>query len=317
MQEPTSLYHSRAVSSRADSPTRRRFLRSMASLGIATTSGIVPQLLWADEETSLEEKIDRYIKNLRRKGLVAPDEQTSWSVYDFATREKLVSINEDVPRQAASMIKPLVAQAFFFTANEKKTSLTYDKKVQGIMERMICKSSNSATNALMRLISRHTWGTGAQDVERVLKSYAPEIFQQTRIVETIPPGGRTYRNKASAHDYSRFLYALWNDQMPYVGEIRKLMAIPNADRIKSGVNDIPDQTIVYDKTGTTARLCGDMGVIKASGRDGKSYPYTFIAIIEKSNRTRGFSRWVWARGNVIRSVSALVYEEMKKRHDLI
>jgi beta-lactamase class A len=83
------------------------------------------------------------------------------------------------------------------------------------------------------------------------------------------------------------------------------------------VSDIPGSTIVYDKTGTTARLCGNMGIVEARGRDGKTYPYTFIAIIEKSSRARGFSRWIRARGDVMREVSAMTYAYMKGRYPLV
>jgi beta-lactamase class A len=132
----------------------------------------------------------------------------------------------------------------------------------------------------------------------------------------IPPGGRTYRNLASAHDYSRFLYALWYDQLPYATEVKTLMALPNRDRINSDVPEIPASTKVYDKTGTTARLCGNMGIVEARGRDGKSYPYIFVAIIEKSARARQYSRWIKSRGDVVREVSAMTYAYMKSRYPL-
>ena len=35
------------------------------------------------------------------------------------------------------------------------------------------------------------------------------------------------------------------------------------------------------KTGSTARVCGDMGILNVKGPDGKWYPYTVIGIIEK------------------------------------
>ena len=75
--------------------------------------------------------------------------------------------------------------------------------------------------------------------------------------------------------------------------------------------------MVYDKTGSTARLCGNMGIIEAMGKDGKHYPYTIVGIIEKRERTRHYGRWVATRGNVIRGVSSLVYEDLKRRHNLV
>lgn len=301
-----------------DSPGRRQFMLSLAATAVATTCGGFSGLAFGGTyDSPLEAQINRYIQGLRRRGLVSADERTAWSVYDFTRGEKLVAINEDDPLQAASMIKPFVAQAYFYKCSEQPPPLRYTSNVKTTMERMIRRSSNTATNSLMQLISRHCEGHGPRDVEQVLRRHAPGIFQQTRIVELIPPGGRTYRNRASAHDYSRFLYALWNDQLPYSAELRSLMALPNRDRINSGVSDIPGSTVVYDKTGTTARLCGNMGIVEARGRDGRTYPYTFVGIIEKSSRARGFSHWIRARGDVMREVSAMTYAYMKARYPLV
>ncbi len=116
-----------------------------------------------------------------------------------------------------------------------------------------------------------------------MKRNYPGIFQDTRIVEYIPRGGRTYRNEASPHDYSRFLHAVWNDGIPGAREIKRLMGLPSGDRIRTGIEGIPAGTRVYNKTGSTARVCGDVGILIARGEDGRQYPYTVIGIIEKGN----------------------------------
>jgi beta-lactamase class A len=254
---------------------------------------------------------------MRRQGLIRPEEKTSWSVYDFTTGQKLVAINEDIPRQAASMIKPFVAQAYFYKLDDSNGRMRYTKDVRNTMERMIRRSSNSATNRIMSIVSRNERNRGAKDVERVLKANAPGIFRETKIVEKIPPNGRTYRNLASAHDYSRFLYALWHDRMPYADELRKIMSLPNRDRIYHGVRSIPRGVKVYDKTGSTACLCGNMGIIEAPGRSGgRRYPYTFVGIIERPSRAKNYGSWITRRSNAIRAVSNLVYLDMKERHRL-
>ena len=253
---------------------------------------------------------------MRSQGLIRPDEKTSWSVYDFTTRQKLVAINEDIPRQAASMIKPFVAQAYFYQLEDSRGKMQYTREVRNTMERMIRRSSNSATNRIMSIVSRHENNRGAKDVERVLKTNAPGIFRETRIVEKIPPNGRTYRNLASAHDYSRFLFALWHNRMPHADDLREIMALPNRDRIYHGVRSIPRGAKVYDKTGSTARLCGNMGIIEALGRGGRRYPYTFVGIIERPSRAKNYGSWITRRSNAIRAVSNLVYLDMKQRHRL-
>jgi beta-lactamase class A len=298
-------------------PTRRGFLATLVCSPVALLYGVPSFGAAATRHTSLQTEVVNLLRRLRKKGLLSAGEKMSWSVYDFTTRAKLVAINEDVPRQAASMIKPFVAQAFFFKVEDSDGELRYTRKVRHTMERMICHSNNRATNRIIELVSRHEDNRGPRDVERVLKTHAPGIFVQTRIVEKIPADGRTYRNLASAHDYSRFLYALWNDRLPYSRELRDLMALPNRDRISSGVKAIPDDVTVYDKTGSTARLCGDMGIVEIPGRDGRAYPYTFVGIIERPTRAKNYGRWITRRSNAIRAVSNLVYAHMKQRHDLV
>jgi beta-lactamase class A len=258
--------------------------------------------------TDLEQEIEDCISGLRKEGVISWDEQTSWSVYDFTSSTKLVTINENTPRQAASMMKPFVALAFFHRAREG--SLIYGPKSEALMRRMIQRSDNAATNRLLDILQ------GPATVQRILSQNYAGIFRETKIVEKIPMGGRTYRNEASAHDYSRFLYALWSGSLPYSRELRRLMALPNRDRLYDGVPNIPIGTLVYHKTGTTARLCGDFGILVPKDRDGKRYPYTVVAIVEKASRTRSLSRWINSRGNLIRKVSGMVYEVLKAKHDL-
>ncbi|MGE5154760.1 MAG: serine hydrolase, partial [Bdellovibrio bacteriovorus] len=194
-------------------PDRRSFLGGLAAL----SAGLIlppPTPAEARYESPLQTQVLDLLKQLRRQGQIGDNERYSWSVYDFTSGRTLVSINADSQRQAASMIKPFVAQAYFFQVKQSRGRVRYTGEVRSTMERMIRKSSNTATNRLMDMVSQNQGGRGPKDVEAVLKSNAPRIFQQTRIVETIPAGGRTYRNLASAEDYNRFLIALWNDQLP-------------------------------------------------------------------------------------------------------
>ncbi len=275
---------------------RRLFI---GTLGLASAGLLLgaPGSSEAASRSTLQSQLVRLVKQQRAKGLIRSDERTSWSVYDFTGGKKLVSINEDVPRQAASMVKPFVAQAFFYTMQDRGSKLRYTSGIRDTMARMIRNSSNSATNEIMDLVSRYNGGNGARDVERVLKRHAPGIFQQTSIVERIPANGRTYRNLASAHDYSRFLWALWHNRMPRSRELRDLMALPNHDRITRRVRGMPSSVRVYDKTGSTAMLCGNMGIIECSDRRGRPRPYTFIGIIEKSRRTSAYGTWITNRSN--------------------
>jgi beta-lactamase class A len=262
----------------------------------------------AREIRGLEAAVEDYIKRLRREGQLAPDERTGWSVYDFTTGEKLVTINEDMLFQAASLVKPFIAAAFFHKV--KTGDLIYGPKSRRHMERMIQRSDNSSTNWVARQVG------GPQAVERILKKEYPGIFQETRLVEYIPANGRTYRNKASIHDYSRFLHAVWTEEIAGAREIKRLMALPGTDRIYTGAREVPPGTEVYNKTGSTARVCGDMGILNVRGPDGKRYPYTLIGIIEKQQRAPNYTAWIRSRSDVIRNVSSIVYKGIAQHHDI-
>lgn len=324
------IYHRRGSSAGADQVARKhsRLLRARGLESAApmrsrdwsfvgenawrptavTAARLRPEYEWKKEEQDLESAVEGYIKHFRSKGLIAQDERTAWSVYDFTTGKKLVGINEDLRFQAASLVKPFFAMAFF--ARVDNGEIIYGSKSRRHMTRMIQHSNNRSTNWVMRYVG------GPHNLDRMLKRNYPSIFQDTEIVEYIPPNGRTYKNKASAHDYSRFLHALWQEAIPGAREIKRLMALPGPDRLQTGVQDIPDNIRVYNKTGSTARLCGDMGILVVKGRDGRSYPYTVVGIIEKQQSARNYSSWIRSRSKVIRSVSGLVYQGITHHHRL-
>ena len=104
---------------------------------------------------NLEAAVEDYINRLRKDGKLDPDERTGWSVYDFTTGEKLVTINEDQQFQTASLVKPFIAAAFFYKV--KRGKLTYNRESRRQLERMIQHSNNASTNWVMR---QDGWTTG-------------------------------------------------------------------------------------------------------------------------------------------------------------
>ena len=256
---------------------------------------------------NLERQIEDHIGNLRQRGVMSSNERTAWLVYDLYNEEEVVSINADFPMQAASMIKPFVALAFFHRVNEGE--LIYGPKSRRNMVRMIQRSSNPATNWVLRRTK------GPKRAQRILDEHYGEIFRDTEIVEYIPTYGRTYRNKASARDYMRFLRALWNEELPYSEEIMRLMSLPGPDRLHRA-EGIPKDAPVYNKTGTTALLYGDMGIIVVEDREGNKYPYIVYAAIQNEKRPSNVRRWWRARREVIKDISDMVYREMEKKYGL-
>jgi beta-lactamase class A len=263
--------------------------------------------LHAQSGTALQSRIENHIKGLRSKGVLRGDEKTAWLVYDFTDGRELANINEETPLQAASMIKPYLALALFHEV--KAGRLEYGTTARRHVELMIQKSNNDSTNWVMR----QTGGPAA--TEALLKRYYPELCQNISLVEYIPEGGKTYRNRGSASDYARFLHALWYKQLPMSEEMLRTMALPGIDRLYTDVKSVPEGTRVYNKTGSTAMCCGDMGILVARGRDGRTYPYVVVGIIESGKRnTSNYSSWISRRADVIREVSNLVYLDMKQRY---
>ncbi len=260
------------------------------------------------ENDRVEQTIADYLDTMRQKGVMDKEEASGWMVYDLESDRNLVDINADVQFQAASMIKPFVALAFFHRVKEGK--LQYDAASRRQLEAMIQRSSNPATNFLMRKVG------GPEQCNAILGKNYGHIFKKTVIKEYIPADGRTYLNSASPADYVRFLRSLWNMEVPGGKEIRRVMAMPGRDRLYFGTK-IPRGTLVYNKTGTTARLCGDMGILVTKTRNGDVYPYAIVGIIERRNKARDYGQWMASRSRVIRDVSTLVYEGLKKEHRLL
>ncbi|MFO7665627.1 MAG: serine hydrolase [Desulfobacterales bacterium] len=258
--------------------------------------------------SKIEQSIENYISNLRKSGRLAGDESTGWMVYDLEKNRNIIGINADQGFQAASMIKPFVALAFFHQVNVGK--LKYGSQGRQQLEAMIQRSSNSATNWAMRQVG------GPAQCDAILKRHYGHIFKKTEIKEYIPAGGRTYQNSASPADYVRFLKALWDSKLPKDKEIKRLMALPGRDRIYNGT-PIPKGTLVYNKTGSTGHLCGDMGILVPKTQNGGRYPYVIVGIIERRSKASDYGQWMHSRSRIIREVSTLVYDEMKKQHRLL
>ncbi|MFA6499065.1 MAG: serine hydrolase [Desulfurivibrionaceae bacterium] len=258
--------------------------------------------------SSLEKQVKEYLDELRGRGLVDKDEKTGWLVIDLTKGETLVDINVDSPYQAASMIKPFIALAYFHQLQKGKQ--TYTSTARSKMEAMIQHSDNAATNWVLQQVG------GPKAAQKILRQHYGQLLRETSIVEYIPGGGRTYRNKASAKDYGRFLVALWRKELPHDDELRRLMALPGRDRIYCGTS-IPQGTLVYNKTGTTAKLCGDMGILAPKAQNGRRYPYVIVGIIEKQRAAGNYGHWAMTRGNVIRRISSMIYQTMKTTYNLL
>ena len=259
--------------------------------------------------TPVRDAINAHVQDLRRRGLLAADETTSWYVHALDDDRTWVALNAERELQCASMMKPYVALAFLHKVEDGE--LTYDDEAKLRLASMIQRSSNTSTNWAIAKVG------GPAAVQKLLTTHYGELFPETRIVEAIPPQGRTYKNRSSARDYVRFSRAMWRGDLARSEEIKRLMGLPSRDRLITGAPSIPAGTKVHNKTGSTSHLCGDFGVIVAKKRGGGTVPYAFVGIIEKRSRASSYGAWISARSAVIRSVSDLTYRELKKHYELV
>lgn len=279
--------------------TRRQFLRSAAALGI---SAHLPGAFASPAHTTLENQLNSTIAQMRTQGRISYDETIAIAVSDLSTQQKLVGIRDDIPMQCASMVKPLVIQAYLYCHYLKDAKIyPLNSKIRKEMRGMIVDSNNTFTNYIIKRLG------GPQGVQWMLRKEAPNVFRDIQIVENIPAGGKTYRNKASASDYLRFMHALWYNQLPGSDFMKELMVIKNHDRISVRTKHLPQSARIYDKTGSTSMCCGNFGMIDCRASVGHTHPYTLSVIIEKNRRTTHYVRWITDRSNVIRDLSDQVY----------
>jgi beta-lactamase class A len=59
-----------------------------------------------------------------------------------------------------------------------------------------------------------------------------------------------------------------------------------------------------------------MGILVPKTKNGGSYPYALVGIIERRSRASDYGQWMKSRSNVIREVSTLIYEQLKRDHQL-
>ncbi|MDO4776376.1 MAG: serine hydrolase [Cardiobacteriaceae bacterium] len=287
--------------------SKRAFLARSAAL--AAGGLLAPQLAFAQ---NVQEAVNQRVRQMRAQGLLAADEKTAWQVTDLRARRSVVSLNANASLQAASMVKPLVIQAYLMCHYHKDPVLyPLSPRVMNEMREMIVTSNNEFTNHIIKRLG------GPQGVQWMLKKEAPHIFRDIHIVEYIPEGGRTYQNRASAADYDRFLQALWSRSLPGAEQLLAMMAIPNNDRIRTKTRFVPQSASVFDKTGSTAMLCGNTGIIECRDAAGNRYPYTFTGIIEKQRKVDNYASWITSRSNRMREISDLVYQHFSRAYRLI
>jgi len=261
-------------------------------------------------QKNIESMVDSSAIYNSMHGFIEGNENIAIAIYDLNTDKLLAHYNANVRMLSASMIKIPIAIAFFDQVSRGK--LKYDDKAKSFMDSMITHSKNHEANYLMSCVG------GPKETTRLLRKNYPQIFDSIKIVEYIPEErrieGQSYKNSATAIEYVRMLRELWNDNIPYSDEIKRLMQQTTGNRIRG--KGIPSLVTIYNKTGSTAKTCGDIGIISGNDNYGETRSYIFVGIVNKSVRTNHYDSWIVKRGDLLRDISSVVYAEMRSRYVL-
>jgi beta-lactamase class A len=249
--------------------------------------------------------MEHEIQYLRACRFLGPGDQVSLQVYDLINRKILADINGDIPRNAASLIKPFVMLAVYDALARKELQET--PEIEHLLHRMIVVSDNPATNQLIRHLGNGDTTQGLVAINALMVKMG---FSQTRVIELIPDGGKTYRNQTSAQDATLFFRLLYEQKLisPQVSQKMNDILLKNIhDRIET-FKIKKDGAAVADKTGYVRGLNADCGIVyqktQQTGQD-----YVLSIFIE--NKSRPADGWGKRKSAVIRYLSDRIYDQLR------
>ncbi len=250
--------------------------------------------------SDVDRAVHEHIAELRRSGVLKTGDKTSVYVYGLHSDKPFVRINVDEQRMAASLIKPFVMLAAYHRlARGKKPPNSLEQNIRA----MIVHSDNNATNSVLRFVG------GPREANRIAQHYG---FGNTRIVEYIPPGGRTYRNRTSARNLNALLWMLHKGTLISPQRSRQMLEHLDAyatSRIAKTGADVD----LAGKTGFVGGLNGEAARVTYSSSTGPRH-YNFIAIIENRAMQRASARkkqqWGHQTSGAIRSIFRVAHRHM-------
>ncbi len=297
----------------------RKYIRKVYHKGRQTPSSPA----WKEGDISpLENAVERFIKDKKKRKQMARIDYLSLIVQDLQTGEYLAEINPSKQVKAASLIKVPILQAYMIQRYRKK--IKHTKRNQKDLRLMIRFSSNRSTNRILKILG------GPRKVAKILKKTGQ--YENLKLVEYIPKGGKTYLNKISAEDLNRLFVKMWNRQVlgPSFSKVSNRKASEQMlyllglssrrgvrDRLKDGTCFANDrQAKVWDKTGFVRGLNGDVGIIEVSTPQGRK-AYSIISIISRYdyNSIRGSgNRWAGKQSKLHRKISEMSYAYFKMKY---
>ncbi len=219
----------------------------------------------------------------------------------------MVAIRQSSRTSAASLIKPFVMLGVYHRARRRGVGAHhFSRRLQRHVNRMMRVSNNYSTNYLIRSLGHGNSRKGLRYINKILPHFS--IFR-TKLVETIPRGGRTYRNYTTARDLSVLLHRIYLKRAVSRSFSRKMLNVMLLSRDNRGKT--PYLRHHYDvraatKTGYTRRTNGVAGII-LRGEGLRRRVYNFVAIISRP-MVRD-NEWTWRKVStkIIQRLSEMTY----------
>lgn len=267
----------------------------------------------------LETAIKRYIRALRRCRQLKRGERVYVLVYDHSGC-KVVAIRQKSSFSAASLIKLYVMWAVYQRAHRKSpttkgkhSSQAFPKDITMAIGDMMQISDNRATNHLIReYLGGGKSRKGLKEINRLLRQHH---MKRSKLVELIPKGGRTYRNKTSAADLHRFLLLLKKRRLISRRSSKAMLQVMLRSMENRGktlyLRDVY-HIKAATKTGYTRRTNGVAGIFWLPSK--KRAAYQLVAVISRPYKRR-YRRWWKVRSSaIIQRLSEMTYRHFALGH---
>jgi beta-lactamase class A len=167
--------------------------------------------------------------------------------------------------------------------------------IRFLLERMICYSSNLATNLLLELID-------ADSLRATIKDLGLQATTVARGIEDLPVITDSLRNRVTAVDLNTTLLAILNHTAASAGSCELMLGYLSRQRLNEEIPaGLPDEVVVAHKTGWLKGVQHDAALIFPPDTP----PYA-LTVLTEDFRDNAAAR------QLIRQISAIVYANRKE-----
>jgi hypothetical protein len=198
--------------------------------------------------------VEAAVQRLYESDRLKESEKVGVSVTNVRTG-RCVGLNLKDQFQIASIVKNFVAWGILDGVERKK--IVFSPELANDLQQMLQNSKNDATNRCFDRLG------GPHALQRLVMDRFKNFGFGTEIVEKIPPGGTTYKNKSTPIALSNLLTAIFHRKSLPAEVIYDLTALPGPDRFLNRTpGGLVNESHSHGKTGTTAKLSGDISILE-------------------------------------------------------